>query len=429
MSLTKRWRIVHILFLLALRPLLCVAYNQTHFELYKNTHFRPCPSKAPRNATVPVADQGAPLLNNASLSAVAFCDRFWNYTVLPTMPQDGAFRLSWVTVVINVISGVISALSMFLLAVAAHDAQNEPAFFMWVQDFDWTFRRLRLSCTSRRPLSVRRPAPAANRPTYQRLWSSATIQHGANLFKTAWHSLKQLDTYKRIWWWSTLLYAVITTVLWWHSFIEIARHPSASYAMLSPTAVLGVLAYFVSLPNDIPEVHYAVIGPLIVVAVLLQQAAAAAALVLFYKSHGIAPQYTVVPAFDLVRFNCDVAAVLRDPTNTTYLVSAGASPGFVVYAFFVIGFFVQASYNFSRNFVARFLGCLYAVQAAYSLISLVFVLPSGLNPIAWDPHCRLVHVMMGSGYGYMDVQVPDAVRSVRTFFTLQTVKTLFSVKW
>ncbi|KAJ7279438.1 hypothetical protein C8J57DRAFT_1303332 [Mycena rebaudengoi] len=429
MPLTKRRRMVHILLLLALRPLLCVAYNQTHFELYKNTHFRPCPSKRPRNATVPVADHGAPLLNNASLSAVAFCDRFWNYTVLPTMPEDGAFRLSWVNVVINVVSGVISSLSMFLLAVTIDDAENGAAFFNWVQDVEWTFRRLRQSCTSRRSHSPAPVAPAAKRPIYQRSWSSATIQHGANLFKTAWHSLKHLDTYKRIWWWSVLLYSVITTVLWWHSFIEVARHPSASYAMLSPIAVLGVLAYFVSLPNDIPAAHYVVIGPLIVVAVLLQQAAAAAALVLFYKSHGITPQYTVVPAFDLAPFNCDVAAILRDPTNTTYLVSTGASPGFLVYAFFILGFFVQASYNFSRSFVARFLAYLYAVQATYSLISLVFVLPPGLDPIAWDPHCRLVHVMMGSGYGYMDVQVPDAVRSVRTFFTLQTVKTLFNVKW
>jgi hypothetical protein len=227
-----------------------------------------------------------------------------------------------------------------------------------------------------------------------------------------------------------LLYSVISTVLWWHSFVEVARHPSSSYAMLSPIAVLGVLAYFVSLHDDLTTERYKVVGPLIVVAVLLQQAAAAAALVLFYRSHGPAPQYTVVHAFDLAQFNCDVPAILRDPTNTTYLVSVGASPALLVYAFFVVGFFVYyASHRFSRKYVARFLMCLYAFQVTYSLISLVFVLQPGMDPIAWDPHCRLVHVMMGCGYGYLDVQVPDAVRSVRTFFTLQTVKTLFNVKW
>ncbi|KAJ7225185.1 hypothetical protein C8J57DRAFT_1590463 [Mycena rebaudengoi] len=409
MPLTKRRRIVHNLLLLSLPPL-CIAYNQTHFELYKNTHFGPCPPKAPRNATVPVADQGYPLLNNASLSAAAFCDRFWNYTVLPTMPEDGAFRLSWVNVVINIVVGVISAVSMFMLAVTADDAYNRPAFLERLQHIGRTFWS-RLPCTTGSQSIARHPAA---RPTVGRSFFSATIHHGANLFKTAWRPLTQLDTYKKIWWWTPC-----------YGGIRSSRSPD-----IRPPRTPCCPPYFVSLHDDLTTERYKVVGPLIVVAVLLQQAAAAAALVLFYRSHGPAPQYTVVHAFDLAQFNCDVPAILRDPTNTTYLVSVGASPALLVYAFFVVGFFVYyASHRFSRKYVARFLMCLYAFQVTYSLISLVFVLQPGMDPIAWDPHCRLVHVMMGCGYGYLDIQVPYAVRSVRTFFTLQTVKTLFNVKW
>jgi hypothetical protein len=102
------------LIILAL-PLACRAWNQTHFEFYKNTHFGPC-AFPPSNATTPIPDVGTGdrLFTNASLSAVEFCNRFWNYTVLPSVPEDGAFSLTWLNVLVNIVLWIISEVTLIL---------------------------------------------------------------------------------------------------------------------------------------------------------------------------------------------------------------------------------------------------------------------------------------------------------------------------
>ncbi|KAM3067805.1 hypothetical protein ACMFMG_011539 [Clarireedia jacksonii] len=102
------------LIILAL-PLTCRAWNQTHFEFYKNTHFGPC-AIPPSNATTPIPDvgSGVPLPTNANLSSVEFCNRFWNYTVLPSVPEDGAFSLTWLNVFVNIVLWIISNVALML---------------------------------------------------------------------------------------------------------------------------------------------------------------------------------------------------------------------------------------------------------------------------------------------------------------------------
>jgi hypothetical protein len=228
------------------------------------------------------------------------------------------------------------------------------------------------------------------------------------------------STFQKIKLWTVLLFTMVTTGLWWHSFVKIIIHPFASHDMLSPVDFLSMLGYFATLRTDIPTRYYFKIRWIIISLVLLQFAASAVALGLFYKSHGTAPQYSVVSSFDLSPFHCDVHALLFDPTNTTYLVSLGASPILLGYGLLLVALCLAAWLQFRIKVVTATVGYIYVILTIFSLISLAIVGQRETNPIAWDPGCGLVHIMMGSGYGYIDVQGPQA---------LQIVKTLFGIHW
>lgn len=89
------------------------AHNATKFALYKNSHFHPCPSTRPPKATLPIPDKHtAHLPTNASLSPAAFCDRFWNYTVLPSEPTNGAYGITWINAFMNGVSSLTTLSSM-----------------------------------------------------------------------------------------------------------------------------------------------------------------------------------------------------------------------------------------------------------------------------------------------------------------------------
>ncbi|KAJ6613695.1 hypothetical protein B0H10DRAFT_1951327 [Mycena sp. CBHHK59/15] len=376
-------RMSRILVVLAL-PLLSAAWNQTHFELYKNTHFGPC---APANATAgaPIADDGAgaSLKTNGSLSAAAFCDRFWNYTVLPSTPEDGAFGLSWVNVLVNIVFWVISAVTL-LLWHRKNRGQDLDTYE--IAPLLWTAQEERVQKQSKSLL--------------QRIWRRITF----NAAK----------------WWTVLLFSLATTVLWWQSFILMLRRPSTSHAMLSPVAVLSMLGYFITFRTDIPKHYYIYLRWTLLLAVVLQLAAGGWALSLFYKSHAHAPQYAISPSFDLAPFPCDGATLLRDPTNTTLLLSLGAAPLILAYALFVLALLVAALTGFSIQFLAAVLGYMYGILTIFSIFSLPIVSQRETDPVAWDPRCGLVHVMMGSGWGYLDVKGPE---------DLQSVKTILGIKW
>ncbi|KAJ7510652.1 hypothetical protein B0H11DRAFT_1955624 [Mycena galericulata] len=320
------------------------AYNSSTFPLYKNSHFRPCPTTRPSSATTPVPDKHPYALHtNGSLSAGAFCDRFWNYTVVPSTPTPGAFAMTWVNSLMNIVSAVISIFSM---GHAIEQIEAEEAT------------------------------------------EAATEQ-------TAKPGL-----FGRLVFWILLCYALVTTALWYRAFALMGKdYPNRiPHGLLSPVAVTTVWTYFVTLHNN-PAVQLVV-----VLLALPQYIISITALALFGKTQA-SGQYIISPTYNTTAYtNCTgpVSALLHDPTDHYGVVASIIPTGFFFVVFPVVVFYSlagEAKTAATGNALAACIVC---------FMSLVYSLPitasRAKSPIAWDPGCGLVHVMMGSGYGYWDVK-------------------------
>lgn len=357
----------------------------SHFALYKNTHFGPCPTTAPENATLPTPDtsSGNDMPNNASLSHDAFCNRFWNYTVLPSAPTPGAFSLSWANTLINM---VVYPLYIF----SAHAANDKAYAWDSIDNVD---------------------GGGAARP-HRKLFR---VQHERSGFVA--HA-------KHLLWWPLFVYAAVEMVLWWVSFGIILAHPRDSHPMLSPLASIATFALTLSWYVELQAAWYRVLRWPAITLGVLQLVASGVALVLFYRFHRTAEQYRVDAGFDLTPFaNCDVGSLLRDPTDTTYLVSLGSSPVLLAYGVWVLAVAGMLFWRFSVKAATLCVSVVCLLVGVFSLISLAITLQRKVNPIAWDPTpgCALVHVMMGSGYGYYDVRVEsarDVLQKLQSFFAV-----------
>ncbi|KAJ7649610.1 hypothetical protein B0H17DRAFT_1147694 [Mycena rosella] len=291
------------------------AYNSTTFPLYKNSHFGPCPTTQPLSATTPVPDKHPYALHtNGSLSASAFCDRFWNYTVVPSAPTPGAFGMTWVNSLMNTVSAVATVASMF-------------------------------------------------------------------------HALTRLKG------------EVAKSGLFSRSFFLIAKdyHTRTPHPILSPMAVTTVWAYFVTFDLKAAQ---AVVWVLAVG----QYFISLAALVLCSNTE-TADQYMISTAFNTTAYtNCTgpISALLHDPTNTPDITGAEATPLWFFFAWFPLVLYYSLKGPKKGAEVNA------GIAIIVAIISLLYSLPvtasRATSPIAWDPGCGLVHVMMGSGYGYWDVK-------------------------
>ncbi|CAK5274433.1 unnamed protein product [Mycena citricolor] len=162
-----------------------------------------------------------------------------------------------------------------------------------------------------------------------------------------------------------LSYSLVTTILWWHSFIVLIRDQAGSHALLSPVAVLTVIGYLVTLERDIPARLYTPLSWVLTPAALGQFGASIAALVFFYRAHAHSPQYTVLPSFDVSDYRCDVRAMLFNPTNTTYLVSLGASPILLAFALLPLALILFTCYESNLRGLGIGLAYIYILLALF----------------------------------------------------------------
>ncbi|KAJ7826788.1 hypothetical protein B0H14DRAFT_3722175 [Mycena olivaceomarginata] len=217
-----------------------------------------------------------------------------------------------------------------------------------------------------------------------------------------------------------LSFCIVTTALWWHSFVTLVAHPTSSQPFLSPIAVLDLLAYFVTLREEIPlHIYYYLRWPVLAASVV-QALASAAALWFYYHLSFFAPQYTVSPAFDLSPYTprCDVRALLYDPTLGSYFATYGALPTIVAYAVFIIAFAIAAYQRFKPKNIVLALMTGNALAATFDLVMLLIMALRPRHPVAWDPVCGLVHVMMSNRRGYVDVPGTNKWQTVKMFFTV-----------
>ncbi|CAK5262344.1 unnamed protein product [Mycena citricolor] len=140
---------------------------------------------------------------------------------------------------------------------------------------------------------------------------------------------------------------------------------AGSHALLSPVAVLTVIGYLVTLERDIPARLYTPLSWVLTPAALGQFGASIAALVFFYRAHAHSPQYTVLPSFDVSDYRCDVRAMLFNPTNTTYLVSLGASPILLAFALLPLALILFTCYESNLRGLGIGLAYIYILLALF----------------------------------------------------------------
>ncbi|KAH8826207.1 hypothetical protein DL96DRAFT_1276636 [Flagelloscypha sp. PMI_526] len=352
------------------RFLICFAFltsamatNSTQeFLLYKNTHFGPCPgsshSHASRGASGKEILPG--IFTQRGLSPDDFCHRFWKYTILPSTPTPGAFVITWANALTN-----SATHALFAFSVRSYDP-NSP---------------------------------------------------------TQW------------WYWPLFLYGLIEIGLWLFSFFQIIAHPRAPYPLLSPLAALTTFMFLLNTPwvkealrveergRSGPlgrRVAIALGSPypkLIMLVSALQLVGGGVAIICFFLQYR-RPYYVLDPSFDASSFDCDVHSLLFDPTDQRYVLILGI--GIVVAASVLL--LVLELFALCRSSIGMIRMGILITAIFFAVASLVISLPvlarRDTNPITWNPGCRIVHVAMGSGYGFWDARGAGILHKIQSVFTV-----------
>ncbi|KAH8806702.1 hypothetical protein DL96DRAFT_1764543 [Flagelloscypha sp. PMI_526] len=342
-----------------------MAANSTQeFLLYKNTHFGPC--SASLSSIFSHENSGNEIrpgiFTHRRLSADDFCNRFWNYTILPSAPTEGAFVYTWANALINFAS---NALLLFSYGTYGGDDDDDD-----------------------------------DNLTRSRSWLTRL-----------WHWLIRLR------YWPTFLYGLIEVVLWCFSFVKIVAHPHEPRALLSPMAAMTTLIFGMNMPwikkeDSVSEWFWIPVG----LVLLWQIIGGGVALIIFFSQAQV-PQYVLDPSFDVSSFVCDVHTLLFDPTNQKYVVVLGLGPIVVAYVAIIIGL-VLLIYDITEKADWIFIIAPVFLAVSSLVISLSVLATSDTNPITWNPGCGIVHVAMGSGYGLWDAKGAGILHKLQSFFTV-----------
>jgi len=381
-----------LLYVLFILPAFVAAFNQANFTLFKNTQFGPCdPSVFPTNTSAPPSSTGDPQGSNytfstTSLTAFQFCDSFWNYTVIPTTPNDAAFSFTWLSCLSNCVSFLISALLLYRTTSVHGNAEYQELFH--AKDAERQF------------FIPSQPAPAGS--------GIGTI------------------------FWLTLIYDSLKTGLWWFSFVQLFLKP-ASAARISLLQWITPYMYRVTLRYTLAP-QRAWLRWLPVVLAIAQFSCSVFAAQLMASSLRLpingdrnltAVTYTLTddpflspPGTSTPCAPADAAKVvlLSDPEapvrQLIYFVGS-----LVAVLLFVPSVFVDLRGGNTRRFMWAYQ--VYATGAVEGIMALAIALVRWRStPVSWNDDCAVVHVMMSPDVGYWDVDVSRFWRVLRAWFNV-----------